>query len=219
MIYSFGSFVLDVDQYRLARDQATIRVKPKALELLAYLIEHRERVVGKQELVSVVWNARFVSDRALTDAVYEARQALGDDGSKTVFIKTLHGRGYQFHYRPVRKASTERDSLPADGRFAYLLWSGGATPLLDGENVIGRDPEAVIVLDGLLVSRHHARVVVSQGEATLEDLSSKNGTLLNGVPATSPTALKDGDVITIGAVTFTFRVRLNTLSTMTERGH
>ena len=52
--------------------------------------------------------------------------------------------------------------------------------LLEGENVIGRDPDAALWIDHASVSRRHARIVIGGGKATLEDLESKNGTFLNG---------------------------------------
>ena len=101
-------------------------------------------------------------------------------------------------------------------RGAYLQWLGGKVPLRPGENLIGRDPACPITLYGGEVSRRHARIVVSGEEtAILEDLSSKNGTLLNGVRVTSAAPLSVGDVIEIGGVELSFHGWLD-LSTLTE---
>ena len=101
-------------------------------------------------------------------------------------------------------------------RGAYLQWLGGKLPLRRGENLIGRDPACLITLYGGEVSRRHARIVVSGEEtAILEDLSSKNGTLLNGVSVTSAAPLSVGDVIEIGGVKLSFHGWLD-LSTLTE---
>lgn len=218
MIYRFGSFELCRSQYRLSREQTTIPVKPRVLELLVYLIEHRDRVVSKEELLSQLWEGRFVSDGVLTEAVHEARHALGEDAAEAAFIKTVHGRGYQFLFRPVHLIATESESPGAERSSAYLLWTGGPTPLRDGENFIGRDPACVIVLDSLRVSRQHARVVVSSRGAIVEDLGSKNGTVLNGAKISAPTSLSEGDVIEIGGVALAFRCRLSDLSTVTQAG-
>jgi pSer/pThr/pTyr-binding forkhead associated (FHA) protein len=78
--------------------------------------------------------------------------------------------------------------------------------LMEGANVIGRAPDATISVEARGVWRHHARILVSQGEATLEDLGSKNGTLQNGTRVTTPVRLSDGDEIRVGATTLTFRV-------------
>jgi DNA-binding winged helix-turn-helix (wHTH) protein len=213
VIYRFDVFELDCSQYRLLRDQTPLRVKPGVLELLAYLIEERERVVSKQELFAKLWSDRYVSDSVLTVAIYEARRALGDGKRSATFIKTVHGRGYQFHFRPVQVVAPPARSAAAAG---YLLWAGGPTALREGESGIGRDPTGAVVLDTLRASRHHARIVVAGNAAVLEDLASKNGTLLNGFPLLAPTPLSDGDVIKIGPVELTFRAELANLSTATQ---
>ena len=61
--------------------------------------------------------------------------------------------------------------------------------LMEGANVIGREPDATIQIDARGVSRHHARILVSRGDATLEDLGSKNGTHVNGRRITTPAPL------------------------------
>jgi pSer/pThr/pTyr-binding forkhead associated (FHA) protein len=77
--------------------------------------------------------------------------------------------------------------------------------LLEGPNVIGRAPDATIQCDAAGVSRHHARILVSKGDVTLEDLGSKNGTYLRSERITSA-RLSDGDEIRLGTATLTFRI-------------
>jgi hypothetical protein len=93
-------------------------------------------------------------------------------------------------------ASTEAEPAPA--RAAVLVHDGHTWPLADGEHVIGRGDEATVRVAVAGLSRRHARIVVVQGRATLEDLSSKNGTFCNDQPVTSPRTLHDGDVILLG---------------------
>jgi pSer/pThr/pTyr-binding forkhead associated (FHA) protein len=71
-------------------------------------------------------------------------------------------------------------------------------PLHEGENVIGRDPEAAVFIDSVKVSRRHARIMVAGDTATLEDLGSKNGTFLHGTRLSAPVRLANTDVILIG---------------------
>ncbi len=73
-----------------------MHVEPRALEVLLYLIEHRDRVVSKHELLDSVWGHRFVSEAALATALRTARIAVGDSGSEQRFVRTVHRRGYQF---------------------------------------------------------------------------------------------------------------------------
>jgi len=69
----------------------------------------------------------------------------------------------------------------------------------------GRDPDVAVVLDSPSVSRHHARISIGDGQATFEDLGSKNGSTVDGRPANGPIDLADGDVITVGAVDMKFQ--------------
>ncbi|WP_406175776.1 alpha/beta fold hydrolase [Streptomyces sp. NBC_00996] len=73
-----------------------MHVEPRALYLLCLLVEHRDRVVPKSELLDEVWGDRFVSEAALTTALRTARLAVGDTGSLQQVIRTVHRRGYQF---------------------------------------------------------------------------------------------------------------------------
>jgi hypothetical protein len=86
---------------------------------------------------------------------------------------------------------------------ATLAYDGRTWALADGEHVLGRGDEATIRLAAPGLSRRHARIVVRHGQATLEDLASKNGTFCGDDPVTSPRVLRDGDVIHLGR-----RVRL-----------
>ena len=88
--------------------------------------------------------------------------------------------------------------------------------LLDGENVVGRDADAALWIDHPSVSRHHARVVVTDDKVTLEDLESKNGTHLNGKPIGRRTTLNDGDEVRVGPETMVFR-SLTAGTTQSER--
>lgn len=83
---------------------------------------------------------------------------------------------------------------------------GAVTDLPDGATLLGRDPSAAVRLahDGL-VSRLHARVIVNGPTATVEDLGSRNGTVVNGARIAGPTPLKDGDTVRVGGTTIAYR--------------
>jgi len=95
-VISFGDVVIDPDNYELSRGGETVAVEPQVFEVLCYLIEHRDRVVAKDELFDNVWGDRFVSESALSSRIKSARQAVGDDGRRQEIIRTTHGRGYRF---------------------------------------------------------------------------------------------------------------------------
>lgn len=98
MTYSFEDFELDLAKRELRRLGAAtpIHLEPQVFSLLAYLVEHRERVVSKNELIDVVWEGRIVSESALTSRVKSARRALDDDGRSQRLIKNVPGHGYRF---------------------------------------------------------------------------------------------------------------------------
>jgi pSer/pThr/pTyr-binding forkhead associated (FHA) protein len=83
----------------------------------------------------------------------------------------------------------------------------GTIRLAHGENIVGRDPGCSVWLDSPSVSRRHARIVVARDDrrVSLEDLNSKNGTLLRGAPVQGPVDLSDGDELTFGSVDVTLR--------------
>ena len=96
MIYSFGAFELDTNVFELRRAGVPVAMEPQVFSVLTYLVEHRDRVVTKNELLDNVWGDRFVSESALTTRIKAARRAVGDDGAQQGVIKTVHGRGYRF---------------------------------------------------------------------------------------------------------------------------
>ena len=96
MIYGFGEFALDEERCELRRAGAPIKIEPKAFRVLAYLIQHRERVVARDELFKQFWSGEFVTDSALAHCIVKARQAVDDGGVTQRVIKTVHGHGYRF---------------------------------------------------------------------------------------------------------------------------
>ncbi len=109
MIYHIGTFELDIARVELRKAGSPYPLEPQVFALLAFLVEHRERVVSKDEIFEKVWDGRVVTDSALTSRVKLARKALGDDGKAQRFIKTVHGMGFRF----VADVRVQRD--PATG--------------------------------------------------------------------------------------------------------
>jgi DNA-binding winged helix-turn-helix (wHTH) protein/tetratricopeptide (TPR) repeat protein len=94
--YRFGPFTVDATSYRLLRGTEVIPLSPKIIDLLLYLVARQSALVGKDELFAALWPDVAVTDNALTQAVSELRQALGDDSSKPTYIQTVARRGYRF---------------------------------------------------------------------------------------------------------------------------
>ncbi|MDX2276828.1 MAG: winged helix-turn-helix domain-containing protein [Hyphomonadaceae bacterium] len=96
MIYRFGEHELDLEKVELRTGGASQPLEPQVFALLAFLIENRDRLVTKDEIIEKIWNGRIVSDSAIASRVKSARQALGDDGRAQRFIRTAHGLGFRF---------------------------------------------------------------------------------------------------------------------------
>ena len=106
MIYSFGEYELDTDCHELRRVGQPLPIEPKVFDLLAYLIEHQERTVAKEDLFEYLWPDQFVSESSLTYCIAAGRKAIGDSGRAQRLIKTIHGRGYRF-ITPVEQYQPE----------------------------------------------------------------------------------------------------------------
>ena len=200
--FRFGRCALDLDARQVVRDGRPVHVSHKAFELLKILITERPRAVSKSELHERIWPGTFVSDDSLAGLVAEARGAIGDRGRNPEFLRTIHGFGYAF--APVAEQSPPSAASAAQPS-CWLIVEKRAIPLMNGENIIGREATAQVVLDSTRVSRQHARITVNGSLAHLEDLGSRNGTSVNGVPVTAPVTLSDAAKIEVGGIVFTFR--------------
>jgi DNA-binding winged helix-turn-helix (wHTH) protein/TolB-like protein len=124
--HRFADIVVELDRYNLVKGGESKKITPRAFEVLNYLIEHRERVVEKQELFEQIWGESFVSDNALTRAIREIRQVIGDDADAPRYIETVPKRGYRFiaeisdapseNVVPLDIVLAERTEEPSIGR-------------------------------------------------------------------------------------------------------
>ena len=96
MVLAFGDHQLDIARRELRRGTELIDLEPKAFDLLAFLIRHRERVVSKDDLLEAVWDGRIVSESAITTRINAVRRALGDDGATQRLIRTFTRKGVRF---------------------------------------------------------------------------------------------------------------------------
>jgi len=202
--YRFGGFTLDHDTRQLLSNGDEIHLSPKAFDLLALLVANRDRAVSKAELQQRLWPSTFVEETNLATLAAEIRRALRDSAANPKFVRTVYGFGYRFVGEVTADVSV---TGPEHARARlWLVFERRHIPLLEGVNVIGRAADAAIPIESPGISRYHARIVVTHGEATLEDLGSKNGTHLNGSRITMPRRLTDGNQIGLGAVVMTFRI-------------
>jgi DNA-binding winged helix-turn-helix (wHTH) protein len=94
--FRFGAFELDTRRFELRRGDSTVLLQRRAFDVLAYLVERRERVVGKDELAAEVWRGAHVGDASISVAVSSVRRALRDDPREPMWLATVYGRGYRF---------------------------------------------------------------------------------------------------------------------------
>lgn len=138
MILQFDPFELDTARAELRCAGRVVPVEPKVFALLCLLVENRDRVVDRDEMIAVVWDGRFISEAAVATALKQVRKALGDDGDAQTFVRTVRGRGHRF-VAPVRIASAAAvgpapAAGPAGGRptIAVLPFRGtGSARVLD----------------------------------------------------------------------------------------
>jgi DNA-binding winged helix-turn-helix (wHTH) protein len=210
----FGDFALDPDSRQLFRGAAEVHLPPKAFELLDLLVRSRPKALSKQHIRGQLWPDTMVGEASLTVAVAELRGALGDDAKEPRFIRTVYGFGYAFG----GEVELEGSGNLSTGVAPRVLWEKRVIPLVEGDNVLGRDEDVTVRIDAPGVSRRHARIRVSGPEATIEDLGSKNGTYVgDGAEAIAgPTVLPDDSRFRLGRVLLVFRRSHEAGSTLTE---
>jgi TolB-like protein len=96
MIFNFGDCRLDVERRELRHRGAALHVEPQVFDLLVYLLNNRDRVVTKDDLIGSVWGDRIISDSTLTSRINAARRAIGDTGKSQKLIRTIARKGFRF---------------------------------------------------------------------------------------------------------------------------
>ncbi len=135
----FADCELDLGRFVLRRGGEEIRVEPQVFDVLAYLVGHRGAVVRKEELLDAIWGDRFVSESALTTRIKAVRQAVGDDGSQQLIIRTVHGKGYEFvataeeHEQDQDRAAAGPDPAPTGSSIAVPV-----QPLIGREKLLAQ---------------------------------------------------------------------------------
>jgi DNA-binding winged helix-turn-helix (wHTH) protein len=202
MRLDFGPFRYDSAAHELRRGEFRVEVSPKAFALLGMMLEARPRVLSHEELHDSLWPDSHVARTSLARLMTEIRHALGDEAGEPRYVRNVHGVGYAF----CGDAAPSSDDDSAGAVFSCgLVWGRHEIGLREGDNLIGRTPGCVVRIDSPQVSRHHARIRVSGGQATVEDLGSKNGTHVEGARLDAPRRLEDGDTVCVGPALLVFR--------------
>ena len=111
-VYTFDQFELDLGSFSLRAQNEEIPLEPQVMSLLAYLVQHCDTLVSRDELLDELWGHRYVSESAVATQIKTLRKALGDDGRNQRIIRTVHGRGYRF-VAEVTRGQAARPPAPA----------------------------------------------------------------------------------------------------------
>jgi Tol biopolymer transport system component/DNA-binding winged helix-turn-helix (wHTH) protein len=95
-VFEFDDVRVDPAAFRVLKAHQPVTMEPKAFDLLVFLLENRDRLIEKQELLDVIWKDTTVAENALTRLVAQLRKALGDPATGPRYIETVPTRGYRF---------------------------------------------------------------------------------------------------------------------------
>lgn len=138
--YRFGEFLLDPARRELLRGDSPLRLPPKAFDCLVYLVEHRERAVGRDELIAAVWGRAEVDDNLLDQAMTRLRRTLDDTDETRRLIRTVPRFGYSW-VAPVQADEAPAGALPA-ARDSGAAQAFGASLSDAGGQAADTSPEA-----------------------------------------------------------------------------
>jgi TolB-like protein/DNA-binding winged helix-turn-helix (wHTH) protein len=187
---AFGDYVLDSGRRELRRSSEQIALEPQVFDLLLFLVQNRDRVVTKDDLIAAVWNGRIVSDSTLTTRINAARKAVGDSGGRQTLIKTYARKGIRFvgdvRGEPPGAGRTEppdqiqgmspalpsvgKASAPASSR-AALDWGGKPSVAVLPFNNMSGDQEQEYFSDGITediitaLSKYRSLVVIARNSS------------------------------------------------------
>jgi DNA-binding winged helix-turn-helix (wHTH) protein/pimeloyl-ACP methyl ester carboxylesterase len=142
VLFLFNNYELDNERRELRDSGELVPVEPQVFDLLVYLVQNRDRVVSKDDLIASVWGGRIVSDSTLDSRINAVRKALGDSGGQQRFVRTIARKGFRFvgeattTAKSGRSAASARPTLNQEVRFctapdgvriAYALAGQGPT--------------------------------------------------------------------------------------------
>ncbi len=171
----FGGYVLDGRRRELRRGEEPISLEPQVFDVLLFLVQNRERVVTKDDLIAAVWDGRIISDSTLTSRITAARKAVGDSGEQQSLIKTYARKGFRFvgevrsgvetdgnGRSPEQTRAVSAEPIPGAGGDAVadkalgavnsgapLNWSGRPSVAVLPFNNLSGDPEQEYFSDGI----------------------------------------------------------------------
>ena len=173
MIYRFGDCELDTERRELSCADHQVAVEPKVLDVLLYLLQHRDRVVAKEELLEQCWPGTFVSEAALTRCLAKVRKTVQPEQAGPPVIKTVYGRGYCFVWpvttlpgaHPLPLASVVRASGPFASERSKIL-------------IVDDEPFNVDYLEQTLEELGYETISARNGREALEKVATERPDLI-----------------------------------------
>jgi TolB-like protein len=155
--FLFDDYVLDLDRRELTRGSKAIAVGPQVFDLLVYLVQNREHVVSKDNLLDAVWGGRIVSESTLTSHINAVRKAIGDSGEEQRLVRTIARKGFRFvgevrdaHVSDgINSPRTAPDASDEATSPARALPDKPSIAVLAFQNLSG-DPEQEYFADGMV---------------------------------------------------------------------
>jgi TolB-like protein/DNA-binding winged helix-turn-helix (wHTH) protein len=123
MIFTINGCSVDTEAYEITRNGSLVPVEPQVFDLLVQLLENRDRVVTKDEIIERIWKGRIVSEAALSTRIKAVRQAIGDDGASQACIRTIRRRGF----RVVAEVTASAGPAPGASQPPASDWREGET--------------------------------------------------------------------------------------------
>jgi DNA-binding response OmpR family regulator len=168
MIYRFGNYELDAQRCELRCAGQQVAIEPKVFEVLVYLLQHRDRVVTKEELLEQCWSGTFVSEAALTRCLAKVRKTVQPEPVGPPVIKTIYGRGYSF-VAPVTV-------LPPAPSLPLIPATHDATPVATGRSkilIVDDEPFNVDYLEQELEELGYETISAANGQEALEKVAAE----------------------------------------------
>jgi adenylate cyclase len=149
MVLAFGDHRLDIKRRELRRGTEIVDLEPKVFDLLAFLVQHRDRVVSKDDLLQGVWGGRIVSESALTTRINAVRRALGDDGTAQRLVRTFTRKGIRFVGEVTEMSDPAAPAASDPPSRTPTAADKPSIAVLPFANLSG-DPEQVYFVDGMV---------------------------------------------------------------------
>jgi len=165
MIYAFGECALDVARRELYHGDHLVAIEPKMFEVLLYLLEHRDRVVSKEELFAQCWPDTFVTEAALTRCLTKLRKVVHGGPHGSSVIKTVHRQGYCF----VATVTTSPQAPAAPGHGAA---AEPPVPLRFKILIVDDEPFNVDLLEQELADLGYETISARDGQEALDKVAT-----------------------------------------------